>query len=158
MASRAGPSSARPTGGTGAAHLTAKSTTDPVLRNALRYTISAREYALLHKYVLSRSRTLKRRAPSVDTVTKMSGGSRGAAPSAAATTGLTTAAARARAQSSADKGKAREGEATSPAAMVGADDYNARAIRHSIRVFLATGVAMKLWTLVEARLMGKRPE
>lgn len=28
---------------------------DPVLRNALRYTISAKEYQLLHQYLISRS-------------------------------------------------------------------------------------------------------
>ncbi|RDA90905.1 hypothetical protein CP533_4439 [Ophiocordyceps camponoti-saundersi (nom. inval.)] len=36
---------------------------DPVLRNTLRYTVSAREYALLHRYVLSRSRVLRRSVP-----------------------------------------------------------------------------------------------
>ena len=46
--------------------VTAKSAVDPILRNALRYTISAREYSLLHKYVISRSRALKKRAPTVD--------------------------------------------------------------------------------------------
>ncbi|CRK33759.1 hypothetical protein BN1708_006134, partial [Verticillium longisporum] len=51
--------------------LTPKSVSDPVLRNALRYTISAREYATLHKYVISRSRVLRRTAPSVATVEKM---------------------------------------------------------------------------------------
>jgi hypothetical protein len=34
------------------------------------------------------------------------------------------------------------------------DDYNARAIRHSIRVFVATGALMKIWGIVSARLMG----
>jgi hypothetical protein len=39
-------------------------TIDPVLRNALRYTISAREYELLHQYLLSRAPVVvKRRAP-----------------------------------------------------------------------------------------------
>ncbi|KAM0586188.1 hypothetical protein ACHAP6_005551 [Verticillium nonalfalfae] len=51
--------------------LTPKSVSDPVLRNALRYTISAREYATLHKYVISRSRVLRRTAPSVATVEKI---------------------------------------------------------------------------------------
>ncbi|KAJ4303876.1 hypothetical protein N0V88_001474 [Collariella sp. IMI 366227] len=45
---------------------TAASATDPILRNALRYTISAREYATLHRYVISRSKVLKKRAPSVE--------------------------------------------------------------------------------------------
>ena len=130
--------------------VTAKSTSDPVLRNALRYTISAREYALLHKYVISRSRMLKKRAPTVDTVQKiMDGGPQG----------------RGRAQSSA-KGKEKEkrseeggGVAAAAAAAVrGADDYNARAIRHSIRVFVATGALMKLWGIVQSRLLGNKQE
>jgi hypothetical protein len=38
------------------------------------------------------------------------------------------------------------------------DDYSARAIRHSIRVFVASGALMKLWDLVSARLTGKKKE
>jgi len=40
-----------------------KSRVDPVLRNALRYTVSAKEYELLHEYLLSRAPAIKRRAP-----------------------------------------------------------------------------------------------
>jgi len=40
-------------------------------------------------------------------------------------------------------------------ALGGADDYNARAIRHSLRVFVATGAAMKLWEIVSTKLMRK---
>ncbi|KAH7401074.1 hypothetical protein DE146DRAFT_693911 [Phaeosphaeria sp. MPI-PUGE-AT-0046c] len=36
---------------------------DPVLRNALRYTISAKEYELLHQYLLSRAPAVKKRTP-----------------------------------------------------------------------------------------------
>lgn len=36
---------------------------DPVTRNALRYTISAKEYDLLHKYIISRSPALEKRTP-----------------------------------------------------------------------------------------------
>jgi hypothetical protein len=36
-------------------------TVDPVLRNALRYTISAKEYELLHQYLLSRAPAVKKR-------------------------------------------------------------------------------------------------
>lgn len=37
---------------------------DPILRNALRYTISAREYETLHQYLISRSPpAIQRRAP-----------------------------------------------------------------------------------------------
>lgn len=38
-------------------------TIDPVLRNALRYTISAKEYELLHQYLLSRAPAVKKRTP-----------------------------------------------------------------------------------------------
>ncbi len=98
---------------------------DPILRNALRYTISAREYAALHKYILSRSRLLRKRAPSVETVSRiMNGDSRDAANQATTAT-------------------------------VGpADDFNARAVRHSIRVFVATSVASSLWAAVLRRLSG----
>ena len=136
MASRAGAP-----GSSGAPSVTARSTTDPILRNALRYTISAREYATLHKYVISRSRALKKRAPTVDAVQRIMEGTRGRAPSV-----------------SRGKGKSRDGEDERTAAVRGADDYNARAVRHSIRVFVATGALMKLWELVSARLMGKQKE
>ncbi|KAF1842494.1 uncharacterized protein K460DRAFT_420398 [Cucurbitaria berberidis CBS 394.84] len=36
---------------------------DPILRNALRYTISAKEYQLLHQYLLSRAPAVKKRTP-----------------------------------------------------------------------------------------------
>jgi hypothetical protein len=51
--------------------ITAKSTSDPVLRNALRYTISANEYQTLHKYIISRSKVLKRNSPTVSQVEKL---------------------------------------------------------------------------------------
>lgn len=51
--------------------LTAKSTTDPILRNALRYTISPKEYQTLHKYIISRSKVLKRNTPTVSQVEKL---------------------------------------------------------------------------------------
>ena len=38
-------------------------TVDPILRNALRYTISAKEYELLHQYLLSRAPAVKKRTP-----------------------------------------------------------------------------------------------
>lgn len=147
MATPAGPSHR----GAGAGSPPTSSAADPILRNALRYTISAREYALLHRYIISRSRLLKRRAPTVDTVQRIMNG---------------------RPQNRAkeqdpprkpiDKGKGKEvpgkntpvegGSDTPPG---GADDYNARAIRHSARVFVATGALMKLWEIVSSRLMRK---
>ncbi|EAT90765.2 hypothetical protein SNOG_02553 [Parastagonospora nodorum SN15] len=38
-------------------------TIDPVLRNALRYTISAKEYELLHQYLLSHAPAVRKRTP-----------------------------------------------------------------------------------------------
>lgn len=155
MATTAG---AGPSGSSaGPANRSAKSAVDPILRNALRYTISAREYALLHRYIISRSRLLKKRAPTVDSVQRIMNGkphNRGKELES---------------PSRRDKGKAKEGSSGASAgagsdegtahgeardmALGGADDYNARAIRHSIRVFLATGALMKLWGLVSGRLM-----
>ena len=36
---------------------------DAVTRNALRYSLSAREYKLLHRFLIERSATAKRRVP-----------------------------------------------------------------------------------------------
>jgi hypothetical protein len=36
---------------------------DPIVRNAMRYSLSAREYQLLHKYLISRSTAVKVRVP-----------------------------------------------------------------------------------------------
>jgi hypothetical protein len=91
--------------------VTAKSTTDPVLRNALRYTISAKEYQTLHRYIISRSKVLKRNTPTVSQVEKY-----------------------------VDR--------------PGRDDYNAAAVRASIRVFLATAAGLKAWAIIKERLFG----
>lgn len=53
----------------------------------------------------------------------------------------------------ADGGKLAQGGSTG-----GADDYNTRAIRHSIRVFAATGAFMKLWGIVSAKVLAKKQE
>ncbi|KHO01580.1 uncharacterized protein MAM_00581 [Metarhizium album ARSEF 1941] len=84
---------------------------DPVLRNTLRYTISAREYATLHRYVISRSRTLRRAAPTPASV---------------------------------DRALQPQRD--------GGDDYNARAVRHALRVFVATMVGVKGWKAVCRRV------
>ncbi|KAK5653000.1 hypothetical protein OQA88_9286 [Cercophora sp. LCS_1] len=147
MASRAGPSGSRSAG----PPVSASSTTDPVLRNALRYTISAREYALLHKYVISRSRVLKKRAPTVDTVTKMmEGESTGQRQRAGSASGGNKSATTAKGGKNKDGGKEK-----GVVEHTGADDYNARAVRHSLRVFVATGALMKLWGLAQGKLLGK---
>lgn len=88
--------------------------TDPILRNTLRYTVSAREYASLHRYILSRSRVLRRAAPSPSSVER------------------------------ALQPKQR-----------GDGDYNARAVRHALRVFAATWLGMKGWEGITSR-MGKK--
>ncbi|KAK3292359.1 uncharacterized protein B0H64DRAFT_365211 [Chaetomium fimeti] len=136
MASRAGAP-----GSSASSSVTARSTTDPILRNALRYTISAREYATLHKYVISRSRALKKHAPTVGTVQRIIGSSRG--PTQPAGKG----------GNGKGKGTERDGEDDRTR---GGDEYNARAVRHSIRVFVATGALMKLWEVVSARVLGKK--
>jgi len=131
------------------------SASDTVLRNALRYTVSAREYAALHKYILSKSGALRKRAPSVETVDRVINGDRPPTSSRKTNTKVTKGKGK-----GVDKGpvekmsKARNEEQAG--SIVGTDDYNARAIRHSIRVFVATSVAMKLWTAVMRRLVGHK--
>lgn len=90
--------------------LTAKATTDPVLRNALRYTISAKEYEVLHKYIISRSNVLERNAPSVSRV---------------------------------------ENLVDRP----GRDDFNAAAVRASLRVFILTSASLKAWAVIKQALL-----
>jgi len=132
------------------APMSAKSTSDPILRNALRYTISAREYGLLHKYVISRSRVLKKRAPTVDSVQKMMEGEPGKGGGQGAAKG------------GKGKGKGKDKDTGKGKdvgrGMVVVDDYNARAVRHSLRVFVATGALMKLWEAVSARLAARKNE
>lgn len=43
-------------------------------------------------------------------------------------------------------------------AMLGADDFNARAVRHSLRVFGVTAVAMKLYGLALQKFGGMKVE
>ncbi|TDZ53226.1 hypothetical protein CTRI78_v007067 [Colletotrichum trifolii] len=89
------------------------------------------EYATLHKYVLSRSRLLKRAAPSVAAVERIVDGDKAAA--------------------------ARQGSAPGAGSRA-VDDYNARAVRHSMRVFIGTAMAMKGWALVSTKLLGAKPD
>ncbi len=92
--------------------ISAKSTADPILRNALRYTISAKEYETLHKYIISRSKVLKRNAPTVAKVEKL-------------------------------------------VERLGRDDYNAAAVRASVRIFFATSAGLKVWAVLSERLFGR---
>ncbi|KAF1986952.1 hypothetical protein K402DRAFT_393105 [Aulographum hederae CBS 113979] len=82
---------------------------DPVLRNALRYTVSAKEYKLLHRYLISRAPpAVKKRTPQPPRY---------------------------------------------EAIVKSKDDYNAAAIRASFRVFASTYAALKLWDLIQEKLL-----
>lgn len=117
----------------------ASSFADPVLRNAIRYTVSAREYESLHKYVLSRSRLLRKRAPTVGAVEKYMNG---ASDDGARGKG---------------KGRATSSDSSSaPSSPKGADTYNVRAVRHALRLFITTGLGMKLYNVIVARLKGQK--
>ncbi|KAK7397861.1 hypothetical protein QQX98_012765 [Neonectria punicea] len=109
------PSRARQTSvaASSSASSSSRAATDPVLRNTLRYTISAREYASLHKYILSRSRVLRRNTPAPSRVEK----------------------------------------ALQPPK--GGDDYNARTIRHVLRVFIGTWLGMKGLDVIKKRMGDK---
>ena len=131
----------------------ARAADDPILRNALRYTISAREYATLHKYILSRSRVVRKHAPSVEKVNRIMNGPGSASRRGSAEEGAETATGK---EAPAMTDKRAQQEASK--AMVGADDFNTRAIRHSVRVFVGTAVGMKVWTTAMAKIMGKGKE
>lgn len=137
----------------GGGGISAKQTTDPILRNTLRYTISAREYAVLHRYVLSRSRQLKKRVPTVETVNRiMNSGdttSKSSSSSKEKDKGEWTVR---------DVGSTSAGVKAGAGAMLGADDYNARAVRHSLRVFATTAAGMKGYALIAERFMGAKKE
>lgn len=119
-----------------------KAAVDPILRNALRYTISAREYEKLHKYVLSKSRVLKKRMPTVNAVeTYMEG--------ASSRRGSIT-------RRDVPKGKGKEKDVPEEPNRKGGDTFNARAIRHALRVFIATGLGMQAYEVAMARLKGSK--
>lgn len=81
---------------------------DPVLRNAIRYTISAKEYKTLHEYLLKNSpRLVRNRAPQPSKY---------------------------------------------DAAIKNKDDYNAAAVRASLRVFIAAQTGLKLWEIIMAQI------
>ncbi|PFH60964.1 hypothetical protein XA68_18493 [Ophiocordyceps unilateralis] len=88
---------------------------DPVLRNTLRYTVSAREYALLHRHVLSRTKVLRRSLPGPASVERALASRHG----------------------------------------VGGDDYNAKAVRHALRLFCTTWLGLRGWEAVVKRMSGK---
>ncbi|MCJ1228315.1 hypothetical protein MMC12_004976 [Toensbergia leucococca] len=88
---------------------------DPVLRNALRYTISAKEYKTLHQYLITRSprvvRTSVPQPPKLDAIVH------------------------------------------------NRDDYNAAAVRASLRVFVASQTGLKTWDLFTTHVLQRgRPQ
>ncbi|KAI1654986.1 hypothetical protein F4813DRAFT_369153 [Daldinia decipiens] len=115
-----------------------RSAVDPVLRNALRYTISAREYETLHKYVLSRSRLLRKRIPSVNAVERYMDGDR---------KGYVI---------DRDAGRSKGKEKTANRGIGRGDTYNARTIRDVLRVFIATGLGMRAYETILARVKGQK--
>ena len=89
---------------------TSRARVDPILRNALRYTVSEREYQLLHRYLLSQAPAVKRRSVP---------------------------------------------PARYEAIVESEGDYNAAAIRASVRVFLGTYGSLKLWEFITVRFLSK---
>lgn len=61
MSQAAPPSESSSSGSSSSSH--SKRPTDPILRNALRYTVSAKEYKLLHEYLISRAPAVEKRTP-----------------------------------------------------------------------------------------------
>ena len=84
---------------------------DPVLRNTLRYTLSAKEYETLHEYLISRSpKAVRRKAPQPPRYS---------------------------------------------AIVRSRDDFNAAAIRASLRVFVATQTGLKIWELITTAFLAR---
>ena len=101
---------------------------DPIARTALRYTISPREYELLHQYLISRApRPVQKRAPEPKRYAKLTA-------------------------QTPEKGKAGRGDAT-----IGpADDSNVVALRSAVRVFAAVYLGFKGYELVIRKLSERR--
>ena len=85
---------------------------NPIVRNALRYSLSPREYKLLHQYLLSRAPAVRKRTlppKKYDAIAK------------------------------------------------GGDDYNAAAIRASLRLAVVSYTGLKAWDLIKTRLLARGP-
>ncbi|KAF2196500.1 hypothetical protein GQ43DRAFT_435966 [Delitschia confertaspora ATCC 74209] len=85
---------------------------DPILRNALRYTVSPKEYRLLHQYLLSRAPVTRKHTPPPKRYDAVSGTS---------------------------------------------DDYNAAAIRVSLRLAVLTFSSLKTWELLTTKIVARGP-
>jgi hypothetical protein len=57
-----------------------------------------------------------------------------------------------------DREPGRRSSVSGGAAGSSNSDFNARAIRHALRLFLATGLGMKAWTTVQNKISRKDPE
>ncbi|KJR87711.1 uncharacterized protein SPSK_07215 [Sporothrix schenckii 1099-18] len=130
------------------------SANEAIIRNALRYTISAREYAALHKYVLSKSKLVRRRAPTVDQVARIMNGPSSLPPSKASTPRPSQSGGPPKSPSKKEK-LPELTDPDTPHAILGADDFNARAVRHALRVFMASAAGLKIYDAVQRRLFGK---
>ena len=88
---------------------------DPILRNALRYTISAKEYKTLHQYLIIRTPpAVRKQAPQPPRYSSI---------------------------------------------VQTKDDFNAAAIRASLRVFIASQTGLKLWDLIATYVLRRdRPQ
>lgn len=98
---------------------------NPILRNALRLSLSASEYRKLHQYVLKRS------SPSLKTRIQ----DRAPTPE----------------KYGAMVRSPRRGEGGGG----GSDKYNETAVRASLRVFLSTAASLKLFDILKARFLAK---
>jgi len=83
---------------------------DPLTRNALRYSLSPREYRALHKYLISRAPVVRKRVPQPHKYEK---------------------------------------------SVTETNDFNAAAIRASLRVFGATLAGLKLWDVITVKVLNR---
>lgn len=86
---------------------------DTLTRNALRYSLSPREYKLLHKYLIAKAPVVQKRVPQPHKYEK---------------------------------------------SVKDTNDYNAAAIRASLRVFGTTLAGLKLWDLITAKMLSRGKE
>lgn len=84
---------------------------DPVLRNAIRYTLSEKEYDAVHRFMATRTpRAIRRRTLPPQSY---------------------------------------------PKSVPPQDDYNAAAVRASLRVFVVTQLGLKTWDIISKRILSK---
>jgi hypothetical protein len=86
---------------------------DALTRNALRYSLSPKEYKALHKYLLTKTPVVRKRVPPPHKYEK---------------------------------------------SVKDTEDYNAAAIRASLRVFGTTLAGLKLWELITTKVLARGTE